>query len=141
MSHCLDVPLIVSNVCVPFLNNYLRNLQYAIRTSQGSDPSERIMLCSLKAGGIGVNLVSGNHLVLMDPWWNPAAEEQAIDRVYRIGQLREVCVSRLVVKNSIEERMLKLAEQKRALYEGVTEKKSPAELRKMRWEIMSSLFE
>ena len=99
------------------------------------------MLCSLKAGGTGINLVSANHLVLMDPWWNPAAEEQAIDRIYRIGQTRDVQVSRLVIKGSIEERMLQLADQKRALYEGVTDKKTPAELRNMRWQIMSSLFE
>jgi SNF2 family DNA or RNA helicase len=112
-----------------------------VTCAKASDPEERIMLCSLKAGGTGINLVSANHLVLMDPWWNPAAEEQAIDRVYRIGQTRDVQVCRLVIKGSIEERMLQLADQKRALYEGVTDKKTPAELRNMRWQIMSSLFE
>lgn len=51
------------------------------------DPDARVMLCSLKAAGVGVTLTAANHLILLDPWWNPAAEEQAIDRIYRIGYL------------------------------------------------------
>eukprot|EP00041_Stephanoeca_diplocostata_P005514 m.63171 g.63171 ORF g.63171 m.63171 type:complete len:90 (-) comp15831_c1_seq3:92-361(-) len=50
-----------------------------------NEPDVRVMLCSLKAAGVGVTLTAANHLILLDPWWNPAAEEQAIDRIYRIG--------------------------------------------------------
>jgi len=105
------------------------------------DPSCRILFASLKAGGVGVNLTSANHLILLDPWWNPAAEEQAVDRIYRIGQSRPVCVTRFVIANSIEDRMLDLAAQKRAIYDGAFAKKSAEELKKIRWEAMASLFE
>ena len=72
--------------------------------------------------------------------WNPAAEEQAIDRIYRIGQERPVEITRFVMQGSIEDRMLKLAERKRDVYEGALAKKSAADLRKIQWENMSSLF-
>eukprot|EP00040_Diaphanoeca_grandis_P017512 m.91480 g.91480 ORF g.91480 m.91480 type:complete len:1104 (+) comp26474_c0_seq1:162-3473(+) len=105
------------------------------------DASKRIMLCSLKAAGVGLNLVMANHLLLMDPWWNPAAEEQAIDRIYRIGQTKPVSVIRLLIEGSIEEKMLSLANDKKQMYEGALEKKSQAELRNIRWQMMSSIFE
>jgi SNF2 family DNA or RNA helicase len=79
----------------------------------------RVMLMSLGAGGVGLNLTLANHVVLVDPWWNPAVEEQAIDRVYRLGQQRPVQVIRLVVRDSVEERIMQLQQQKRALYEHV----------------------
>jgi SNF2 family DNA or RNA helicase len=75
------------------------------------------------------------------PRWNPAAEEQAIDRIYRIGQTRPVHVTRLVMHNSIEESMLKLADVKRQIYEGALgNKKTAKELQSMRWETMTSIF-
>ena len=77
-----------------------------------------VFLISLKAGGVGLNLVEANHLILMDIWWNPAVEKQAIDRVHRIGQKKEVFVHRLVVANSIEERILALQTAKRNLAQG-----------------------
>ena len=74
-----------------------------------------VMLLSLKAGGTGLNLTAADHVFLMDPWWNPAVEEQAADRTHRIGQDRPVLVYRLVAKDTVEERILALQEQKRAL--------------------------
>ena len=76
----------------------------------------KIILMSLGAGSLGLNLTAAHQVVLVDPWWNPAVEQQAIDRVYRIGQTRDVKVYRLVTKNSIEERILVLQEKKRELH-------------------------
>ena len=80
-----------------------------------NDRSCWIMLISLKAGGVGLNLVSANHVFIMDIWWNPAIEDQAFDRVHRIGQLKNVTIYRLVIKNSIEQKILKLQEKKRKI--------------------------
>jgi SNF2 family DNA or RNA helicase len=74
-----------------------------------------VMLVSLKAGGTGLNLTAADHVFLLDPWWNPAVEEQAADRAHRIGQDRPVVVYRLVAKDTIEERVLALGATKRAL--------------------------
>ena len=73
----------------------------------------RVMLLSLKAGGVGLNLTSASRVYLLDPWFNPAVEEQAMDRVHRLGQERPVIVTRFVVKNTVEDRMLSLQESKR----------------------------
>ena len=78
-----------------------------------------IMLLSLKAGGVGLNLTAADTVIHLDPWWNPAVEEQATARVHRIGQRLPVFVYKLVVEGSIEERMLALQARKAALAEGV----------------------
>jgi superfamily II DNA or RNA helicase len=74
-----------------------------------------VLLLSLKAGGTGLNLTEADHVFLMDPWWNPAVEDQAADRAHRIGQERPVFVYRLVAKDTVEERILALQEHKRSL--------------------------
>jgi superfamily II DNA or RNA helicase len=74
-----------------------------------------VMLVSLKAGGTGLNLTAADHVFLMDPWWNPAVEDQAADRAHRIGQDKPVMVYRLVTKDTVEERILLLQERKRSL--------------------------
>ncbi|KAL1853364.1 DNA helicase rad5 [Paecilomyces lecythidis] len=71
-----------------------------------------VLLISLRAGGVGLNLTAANHVFMMDPWWSFAVEAQAIDRVHRMGQLREVSVTRFITKNSIEGRMLQVQERK-----------------------------
>ncbi|HSC87888.1 MAG TPA: DEAD/DEAH box helicase [Polyangiaceae bacterium] len=76
-----------------------------------------VFLSSLKAGGTGLNLTAADHVFLLDPWWNPAAEEQAAGRAHRIGQSRPVTVYRLIAKDTIEEGILALQERKRALSE------------------------
>jgi superfamily II DNA or RNA helicase len=78
-----------------------------------------IMLLSLKAGGVGLNLTAADTVIHLDPWWNPAVEQQATARAHRIGQDQPVFVYKLVVQGSIEERMLALQERKSALTEGV----------------------
>ncbi len=78
-----------------------------------------LFLISLKAGGFGLNLTAADYVVITDPWWNPAAEDQAMGRAHRIGQLRPVTVYRLVSKGTLEERIIELHHDKRALAEGV----------------------
>lgn len=81
-------------------------------------PGVRVMLLSLHAGGVGLNLTQANHVVMVDSWWNPALEEQAIDRVHRIGQSKPVHVVRLVIRDSVEQRVFELQEKKRAVSAG-----------------------
>ncbi|CAN6481877.1 unnamed protein product [Victoria cruziana] len=78
-------------------------------------PEVTVMIMSLKAGNLGLNMVAANHVVLLDLWWNPTTEDQAIDRAHRIGQTRPVTVSRLTIENTIEDRILALQEEKRKM--------------------------
>ncbi|MGN6742982.1 MAG: DEAD/DEAH box helicase [Amnibacterium sp.] len=78
-----------------------------------------VFLVSLKAGGFGLNLAEADYCILLDPWWNPAAEEQAIDRAHRIGQTRSVFVYRLVAKDTIEEKVMALKAAKAELFDAV----------------------
>jgi superfamily II DNA or RNA helicase len=80
-----------------------------------SENGPPVMLVSLKAGGTGLNLTSADNVFLLDPWWNPAVEDQAADRTHRIGQERPVIVHRLITENTVEERMIELQQRKRAL--------------------------
>jgi len=75
----------------------------------------RVFLISLKAGGIGLNLTAADYVYIVDPWWNPAVEQQAIDRTHRIGQTKNIFAYRMICKDTIEEKMLLLQERKRAL--------------------------
>ncbi|KAF3788376.1 ATP-dependent helicase [Nymphaea thermarum] len=89
----------------------------AIRTFT-DDPECRVFLMSLKAGGVALNLTVASNVFLMDPWWNPAVEQQAQDRIHRIGQYKPIRVVRFVIANTIEERILKLQEKKKLVFEG-----------------------
>ncbi|KAJ5997420.1 hypothetical protein N7522_009080 [Penicillium canescens] len=75
-------------------------------------PAPSVLLISLRAGGVGLNLTAASHVFVMDPWWSFAIEAQAIDRVHRMGQTRDVSVTRFIVKDSIEGRMLRVQERK-----------------------------
>jgi SNF2 family DNA or RNA helicase len=68
---------------------------------------------SLKAGGVALNLTEASRVFVMDPWWNPAAEDQAFDRIHRIGQHRPIRITRMIIENSIESRILLLQEKKK----------------------------
>ncbi|EDU41053.1 DNA repair protein rad5 [Pyrenophora tritici-repentis] len=80
-----------------------------------SDPKTRVLLCSLKCGSLGLNLTAASRVVIMEPFWNPFVEEQAIDRVHRLNQTVDVTVYRLSIRDSVEERILELQEAKRKL--------------------------
>ena len=84
-----------------------------------NDPDCRLFLVSLKAGGLGLNLTAADYVYLLDPWWNPAVEAQAIDRAHRIGQLRHVFAYRLVARDTVEEKILELQQSKRELADAI----------------------
>jgi len=101
---------------VPFLrlDGSTRDREGVVRAFQEIGEN-RVLLASLKAGGTGLNLTAADHVYLLDPWWNPAAEAQAADRAHRIGRERPVFVHRLIARDTVEERVLLLQEKKRAL--------------------------
>ena len=96
------------------LDGSTRDRAAVVNTFQAED-GPPVMLVSLKAGGTGLNLTAADHVFLLDPWWNPAVEDQAADRAHRIGQDRPVMVYRMVAKDTVEERIFALQERKRAL--------------------------
>ncbi len=86
----------------------------AIQSFQNNDEI-RVFLISLKAGGVGLNLTAADYVYIVDPWWNPAVEQQAIDRTHRIGQTKNIFAYRMICKDTIEDKILQLQEKKRAL--------------------------
>ncbi len=96
------------------LTGATKNREQVIKNFQ-EDPNNKIFLISLKAGGVGLNLTEADYVFIIDPWWNPAAENQAINRAHRIGQNKHVFVYRFITENSIEEKIQMLKEHKNAL--------------------------
>jgi len=84
-----------------------------------NDANVRVFLISLKAGGVGLNLTAADYCFILDPWWNPASEAQAIDRAHRIGQQNHVFAYRLITRGTVEEKILALQDSKRQLVEGI----------------------
>lgn len=80
---------------------------------------KQVFLCSLKAGGVGINLTAANYVIIYDPWWNPAVEQQAMDRVHRLGQEKKVFVYKLITKGTVEEKIMQLKEKKKNLLSSV----------------------
>merc|ERR1719267_536220 len=91
-----------------------------------SDDEVKVIIMSLKAGGEGLNLQEASHVFVLEPWWNPAVESQAVQRAHRIGQKREVVAVRYITEGTIEERMLELQEKKRLVFEGTVDGSSAA---------------
>ncbi|KAJ6669426.1 hypothetical protein lerEdw1_008235 [Lerista edwardsae] len=99
----------------------------AIQQFQSNETgSPTIMLLSLKAGGVGLNLTAASRVFLMDPAWNPAAEDQCFDRCHRLGQKQDVLITKFIVKDSVEENMLKIQSKKRELAAGAFGTKAPS---------------
>jgi SNF2 family DNA or RNA helicase len=84
-----------------------------------NDPDCPLFLISLKAGGLGLNLTAAEYVFLLDPWWNPAVEAQAIDRTHRIGQTAQVFAYRLIAQDTVEEKVVELQKTKRALADAI----------------------
>lgn len=91
-----------------------------------------MFLASLKSACFGLNLTAANKVVLLDAWWNPTVEDQAVDRVYRLGQKRDVQVIRLVINGSIEERVIESQEKKRGLAASAFGESSKGKTKKMK---------
>ncbi|HXM40620.1 MAG TPA: DEAD/DEAH box helicase [Bryobacteraceae bacterium] len=97
-----------------YLDGATRDRQERVERFQ-SDPECPLFLISLKAGGLGLNLTAAEYVFLLDPWWNPAVEAQAVDRAHRIGQTRQVFAYRLIARDTVEEKILQLQSSKRDL--------------------------
>ena len=97
---------------------HARPQNYMPTPAPPQDAAVTVILISLKAGGVALNLTVASHIYLMDPWWNPAAEYQAIDRAHRLGQQKPIRAVRFVVRNTVEERILRLQDKKRLVFEG-----------------------
>ncbi len=110
-----------------YLDGRTRRREDKVRQFQ-EDESVRAFLISLKAGGAGLNLTGADYVILFDPWWNPAVEEQATDRVHRIGQTRKVFAYRLVVRGTVEEKILELQARKKELVDDLLRPENPAAL-------------
>ena len=124
-----------------YLDGATQDRKEVVRHFQ-EDPGTQLFLVSLKAGGVGLNLTAADYVFLLDPWWNPAAEAQAIDRAYRIGQTKPVFAYRLVAQDTVEEKVLQMQQTKRlvaqtALHNQHTEQLPP----ELSPEILKSLFE
>jgi SNF2 family DNA or RNA helicase len=97
-----------------YLDGKTRDRQAHVERFQ-NDPACKLFLISLKAGGLGLNLTAAEYVFLLDPWWNPAVEAQAVDRAHRIGQTRNVFAYRLIAQGTVEEKVLELQASKRDL--------------------------
>lgn len=100
---------------VKYYGSMPNKLREASLTALKSDPRTQVLLCSLKAGALGLNLTAASRIVMLDVWWNPAIEDQAIDRVHRIGQTREVLVYKFTIADTVEDRIVALQESKREI--------------------------
>ncbi len=100
-----------------------------------------VFLISLKAGGIGLNLTEADTVIIYDPWWNPAVENQAADRAHRIGQIKPVFVYKLITENTVEEKMLAMQERKRALANSIYTEGAKDEALQLTAEDLTNLFE
>jgi SNF2 family DNA or RNA helicase len=103
------------------------------------EPEKKVFLISLKAGGIGLNLTAADIVVHVDPWWNPMVERQASDRVHRIGQENKVMIYKLITAGTVEEKMLKLKQQKKEMFERVIEN-SDSPLQNISWQDIQELL-
>ena len=101
-----------------YLDGRTRDRQARVEQFQ-NDPDVKLFLISLKAGGLGLNLQAAEYVYLLDPWWNPAVEAQAIDRAHRIGQTRQVFAYRLIARDTVEEKVLELQQSKRDLADAI----------------------
>lgn len=107
-------------IAYEYLDGATRDRQARVERFQ-EDSECRLFLVSLKAGGLGLNLTAAEYVFLLDPWWNPAVEAQAIDRAHRIGQTRQVFAYRLIARDTVEEKVLELQQSKRDLAAAIIE--------------------
>jgi len=109
-----------AKIVYSYLDGATKNRKVQVENFQ-NNPRVKAFLISLKAGGTGLNLTAAEYCIILDPWWNPAVESQAIARAHRIGQTKSVTAYKFIMKDSIEEKVLKLQEKKKRLFENVIE--------------------
>ncbi|XP_009796533.1 DNA repair protein RAD5A isoform X2 [Nicotiana tabacum] len=134
----LQIPLSRSNIPFVRLDGTLNQQQREKVIKKFSEEDGiLVLLMSLKAGGVGINLTAASNAFVMDPWWNPAVEEQAVMRVHRIGQTQQVMIKRFIVKGSVEERMEAVQARKQRMISGAL---TDQEVRTARIEELKMLF-
>merc|ERR1719281_936585 len=112
--------------CIMFRGGMTMQARTDALVAFNTDPTLKVILISLKAGGEGLNLQIANHVFLLDPWWNPACEMQAIQRAHRIGQTREVRAIRFITQGTIEEKIVALQEKKQLVFDGTIDNSASA---------------
>ncbi|KAI4363969.1 hypothetical protein MLD38_020118 [Melastoma candidum] len=138
----LDEPLRAAGfkvLCLDGSMNVKRRGEVIREFGEGEEGKTCVLLASLKASGTGINLTAASRVYLLEPWWNPAVEEQAMDRVHRIGQKEDVTITRLIARNSIEERILALQDQKKTVAREAFGKKSGREQSQIGWNDLRKL--
>ena len=121
------------------LDGQSRNREEIISTFN-TDDTVKVFLISLKAGGFGLNLTSADTVILYDPWWNPMVEEQASDRAHRMGQHKAVNVYRMITKGTVEEKIQKLQERKKMLFDSIINESGDV-FKKLSWEDLKDILE
>ena len=127
MIETMETELKSKNISYVSLTGQTKNRAEIIETFN-NDNRIRVGIFSLKAGGVGINLTSADYVFMYDPWWNPAVEQQAIDRVHRIGQDQPVMVFKCLVASTIEERMISYQNQKKDLIQSLIEDQQLSDL-------------
>ena len=120
--------------------NHMKRTESIKSFQSRNNNSPKVLLLSLKAGGVGLNLTAANHLMLLDPAWNPAAEWQCFDRIHRLGQQKTVYIYRFVVINSVEEKMLEIQTRKQNLISGAFQSSQGPDQRRRRVEEVMDIF-
>ncbi|KHG20975.1 hypothetical protein F383_03752 [Gossypium arboreum] len=134
----LQIPLSRNNIPFLRLDGTLNQQQREKVIKQFSEDSKiMVLLMSLKAGGVGINLTAASNAFVLDPWWNPAVEEQAVMRIHRIGQTKRVAIKRFIVKGTVEERMEAVQARKQKMISGAL---TDEEVRTARLEELKMLF-
>ncbi|CAK8535333.1 unnamed protein product [Lathyrus sativus] len=134
----LQIPFTRNKISFLRLDGTLNMQQREKVIKQFSEDSDtQVLLMSLKAGGVGINLTAASNAFVMDPWWNPAVEEQAVMRIHRIGQTKKVAIKRFIVKGSVEQRMEAVQARKQRMISGAL---TDQEVRSARIEELKMLF-
>ncbi|GAB2217693.1 hypothetical protein Drorol1_Dr00000897 [Drosera rotundifolia] len=134
----LEIPLRRRGICfLRFDGKLSQKNRVNVLHEFNETPEITVLLMSLKAGGVGLNLTAASNVFLMDPWWNPAVEEQAIMRIHRIGQKRTVVVRRFIVKDTVEERLQQVQAKKQMMISGAL---TDEDVRSARLEELKMLF-
>lgn len=118
MLSILKVHLDKKNINYEYLDGQTRDRQACVENFQ-TNPDCGAFLISLKAGGLGLNLTAADYVFLLDPWWNPAVEAQAIDRAHRVGQTKQVFAYRLIIRGTVEEKIAELQQKKKSLADAI----------------------
>ncbi len=140
MLQLIKVRLEEENICFEYLDgkSSSKARKSSVQTFQ-EDENCRVFLISLKAGGTGLNLTAADYVFLVDPWWNPAVENQAIDRCYRIGQNKRVFAYRMICKDTVEEKIMEHQRRKQAVANEVVQAEENF-MKKLTFEDIKGLF-